>query len=164
MQGLYSQVNYNLKKAMYNVGSTSGSNYLTFLLNRSEASKLYLDAFEKGIQVQNIKQDSVGKFSSAQQLSASVICNDALSIFNKYLQKHVELMPDRGCEGTLINFWHAPIYGLKVIRNKYAGNLQKKHNTFHSHSKVIIYRSIVSYLHTPCCCYVVLNIFLRSLT
>jgi hypothetical protein len=33
----------------------------------------------------------------------------------------VELMPDRGCEGTLINFWHAPIYGLKVIRYKYAG-------------------------------------------
>ena len=121
VQGLYSQVNYNLKKAMYNVGSTSGSNYLTFLLNRSEASKLYLDAFEKGIQVQNIKQDSVGKFSPTQQLNASVICNDALTIFNKYLQKHVELMPDRGCEGTLINFWHAPIYGLKVIRYKYAG-------------------------------------------
>jgi len=121
VQGLYSQVNINLKKALYNVGSISGSNYLSFLLNRSEASKLYLDAFEKGIQIQNIKQDSVGKFSPSQQLTASLICNDALSIFNKYLQKHVELMPDRGCEGTLINFWHAPIYGLKVIRNKYAG-------------------------------------------
>ena len=121
VQNLYGQVNLNLKKAINSVGSIAGSNYLKFLLNRSEASKLYLDAFEKGIQIQQIKKDSSGKFSPSQQISAGIICNDALTIFNKYLQKHVELMPDRGCEGTLINFWHAPIYGLKVIRNKYAG-------------------------------------------
>jgi len=121
VQGLYDQVNGELNKAISSVESGEGANYLKFLLNRSIASKLYLDAFEKGIQIQMIKSDSSGKFSPSQQDSASVICNNALDIFNKYLQKHVEFMPDRGCEGTLINIWHAPIYGLKVIRNKYAG-------------------------------------------
>ena len=30
-------------------------------------------------------------------------------------------MPDRGCEGTLINLWHGPVYGVKVLRARVAG-------------------------------------------
>jgi hypothetical protein len=30
-------------------------------------------------------------------------------------------MRDRGCEGTLINLWHGPVYGLKVWRQKLTG-------------------------------------------
>lgn len=31
------------------------------------------------------------------------------------------MMPDRGCEGTLVSLWNAPVRGLKIYRSKLGG-------------------------------------------
>jgi hypothetical protein len=45
----------------------------------------------------------------------------SLRLYDRYLEAHGKTMPDRGCEGTLINLWHGPMYGVKVLREKIAG-------------------------------------------
>jgi hypothetical protein len=100
--------------------SNEGRNYLSFLENRLRASYLYLDAFEKGAEIQTINKDISGNISAEEQKRALDICNGALNVYFDYLDLHARMMPDRGCEGTLINMWHGPIMGLKVLRNIYA--------------------------------------------
>lgn len=34
---------------------------------------------------------------------------------------HAEMMPDRGCEGTLISIYHSPVKGLKILRERNGG-------------------------------------------
>ena len=64
----------------------------------------------------------VGLTLIAADARATSICNEALLLFEKYMEMHTKMMPDRGTEGTLINLWHGPMYGLKVLR-KTIGNI-----------------------------------------
>ncbi len=117
---LYSRVDGLLTPLLKNKLSPSAKKYLSFLENRVSASRLYLSAFSKATEIQTLQKDSSGNISILEQKRAGEICNQALLIFNQYLSLHAEMLPDRGSEGTLINMWHAPIYGLKFIRNKLA--------------------------------------------
>jgi hypothetical protein len=51
----------------------------------------------------------------------AAVCDEALQEYERYMRIHARQMPDRGCEGTLINLWHGPVYGLKVLRQRMAG-------------------------------------------
>lgn len=95
--------------------------YLSFIGNRILCSVIYLDAFIEAVEIQNIRKEVDGTVSKPEQLRAQEICNRALLLFDQYMKIHAQMMPDRGCEGTLVSLWNAPIRGLKVYRAKLGG-------------------------------------------
>lgn len=119
VKNMYSEAGEILGSLLKKTNTPAGKQYLSFLENRVLASVIYLDAFGKAAEIQTIKKDSTGNLLEPEQKRAVLICNQALQLFDSYLLKHTEMMPDRGCEGTLINFWDAPVYGLKVLRYNY---------------------------------------------
>ncbi len=101
--------------------SKSGMEKIAFLQNRIEASIEYIKAFESACQLQDLKKESNGTYTTEDKKKAISIFDQAFVAYERYMQIHTQLMPDRGSEGTLINLWHGPIYGLKVLREKILG-------------------------------------------
>lgn len=97
---------------------SNASAYLSFVCNRILCSVLYLDAFAEAVNIQNIPQQT-----SVEETQAYVrkVCDKALLIFDQYMHKHAEMLLDRGCEGTLVSVWNAPIRGLKIYRERLGG-------------------------------------------
>lgn len=95
--------------------------YLSFMGNRILCSVIYLDAFAEAVDIQTIRKESDGSISESEKVRAQEICNRALLLFDQYMEIHAKMMPDRGCEGTLVSVWNAPIRGLKVYRAKLGG-------------------------------------------
>ena len=95
--------------------------YLSFVCNRVLCSVLYLDAFSEAVNIQQITRS--GKNTQTEESKAFVrnVCDKALLIFDQYMEKHAEMLIDRGCEGTLVSVWNAPIRGLKIYREKLGG-------------------------------------------
>ena len=121
VNNMYDSVGRSMEEIKNAVNNPAGQAYLDFLCNRIGTSSLYLRAFSAGAVIQSIEKDESGKYSASAAARATSICNQALSIFEKYMEMHTRKMPDRGTEGTLINLWHGPMYGLKVLR-KNIGN------------------------------------------
>lgn len=95
--------------------------YLAFMGNRILCSVIYLDAFKTAADIRTIRKEEDGSVSETEQLRALEICNQALLLFDQYMETHAQMMPDRGCEGTLVSIWNAPIRGLKVYRSRLGG-------------------------------------------
>jgi hypothetical protein len=119
---MYDSVGASLEEIKKYTSNTAGKTYLDFLCNRIGTSSLYLKAFSAGAAIQTIEKDGTGKYAESAPARATSICNQALLLFEKYMEMHTKMMPDRGTEGTLINLWHGPMYGLKVLR-KTIGNI-----------------------------------------
>ena len=122
VNNMYDTVGASLEEIKKSVSNPAGRSYLDFLCNRIATSALYLKAFSAGAAIQTIEKDGSGKYSGAAAERATSICNEALTLFGTYMKLHTKMMPDRGTEGTLINLWHGPMYGLKVLR-KTIGNI-----------------------------------------
>lgn len=95
--------------------------YLSFMGNRILCSVIYLDAFAEAVEIQTIRKEADGSISESERLRAQEICNRALLLFDQYMETHARMMPDRGCQGTLVSVWNAPIHGLKVYRSRLGG-------------------------------------------
>ena len=122
VNNMYDSVGASLEEIKKYTSNTAGKTYLDFLCNRIGTSSLYLKAFSAGAAIQTIEKDGTGKYAETAPARATSICNQALLLFEKYMEMHTKMMPDRGTEGTLINLWHGPMYGLKVLR-KTIGNI-----------------------------------------
>ena len=122
VNNMYDSVGASLEEIKKYTSNTAGKSYLDFLCNRIGTSSLYLKAFSAGAAIQTIEKDGSGKYSGSAPAKATNICNQSLLLFEKYMEMHTRMMPDRGTEGTLINLWHGPMYGLKVLR-KTIGNI-----------------------------------------
>lgn len=119
---LYFRAGKLLDQLVAESGSESETKeYLAFIENRILCTVLYLDAFIEGVGIQTIKAEADGTVSPEEQLRARTICDKALLIFDQYLEVLSQMMPDRGCEGTLASSWSAPIRGLKIFREKLGG-------------------------------------------
>lgn len=112
-----------IQRILRQTTTVKGGRYLPFLENRLRVSYIYLDAFEKGAEIQTIKKNGKSKISDAEQKGAIALFKQALLAFDKSMNLHSQMLPDKESEGTLINFRYAPVYGLKVLRNKH-GNVQ----------------------------------------
>ncbi len=75
---MYDTVGLSINTLRGAVKNKSGQDFLSFLCNRIEASSLYLQAFELGTGIQQIKKDSVGFYSIQEKEKAVSICNQAL--------------------------------------------------------------------------------------
>lgn len=95
-------------------GNTSafGDNTIRFLDNRLRVTLIYLEAFKKANELKhkNITNEKYNEVS-----------NDVLSIFDECMKTYAEMMPDRGCEGTLINLYLCPVRAIKISRQNKTG-------------------------------------------
>ena len=94
---------------------------LRLLDNRLRCSILYFRAFLKTSDLQQFDADLKNGLNEVQKKQYVDICNQALLIFDQYMALHAEMMPDRGCEGTLISIYHSPVKGLKILRERNGG-------------------------------------------
>jgi len=85
---MYDTVGFSINTLRGAVKNKAGHDYLSFLSNRIEASSLYLQAFELGTGIQQIKKDSVGFYSIQEKEKAVSICNQALMKYDQYMEVH----------------------------------------------------------------------------
>ncbi len=110
-----------LSNLMSETKNQAGKEYLSFLGNRVLCSVIYLKAFREAAEIRSIKAEGQKTLSAPDKEKAIEICNHALLVFNQYMETHARMLPDRGCEGTLVSVWNAPIKGLKVLRSNFGG-------------------------------------------
>jgi hypothetical protein len=89
-----------------------GRNTVQLLENRLRATIIYHKAF--------LKLDELRAKDITNETYAN-ICNEALAMFNECIRVYTEMMPDRGCEGTIVNIYHSPMQGVKVSRKNKTG-------------------------------------------
>jgi len=87
-------------------------NTVQFLDNRLRATIIYYQAF--------LKQNELNSPGITNERYAE-ICNEVLAIYDECLKVYSEMMPDRGCEGTLINMYLSPIKAVKISRKNKTG-------------------------------------------
>jgi hypothetical protein len=85
--------------------TTAAYDYLTFILNRVKSSEIYLDAFYTASEMRLVPK--------GDQAEAERIYHQAISKYEEYISEYSLMMPDRGCEGTIVSVWNAPVRGLK---------------------------------------------------
>lgn len=98
-----------------------GRTQLSLLENRLLTSHLYLAAFETACGIQSLTKDNGNAYTKESKEAAGIMLDRSLRLYERYMEAHGKSMPDRGCEGTLINLWHGPMYGVKVLRERIAG-------------------------------------------
>ncbi len=102
--------------------SGTGASYLNLLLNRTQCTVTYLSALETAVQLQALCADRTpSQLSDDDRHAVMAICDAALAQMDDYMALHARMLPDRGCEGTLISFYHTPPAVLKRIRAEHAG-------------------------------------------
>lgn len=118
---LYYRAGNLLKEVLEQTGDGKPAHaYLSFLCNRLLCSVLYLDAFHEAVGIQQASK--AGKPGSEEEKAyVREVCDRALLIFDQYMEKHAEMLVDRGCEGTLVSVWNAPVRGLKICRERMGG-------------------------------------------
>jgi hypothetical protein len=101
------------------ITSRAGRDFLAFLDNRLRATIVYFRAYEKGAALQAFNK--IAGISPENKKQIAVICDEAVLLFRQYIQLQSMLLPDRGCEGTLVSAYYTPIAILQRIRYEYAG-------------------------------------------
>lgn len=89
-----------------------------WLENKTAATVIYLKAFRVATQIRTINEQNM---TAKDKQRVVDICNEALTVFEEYIDKYAELLPDRGSEGVIVSVWNSPMYGLKLIRQNLGG-------------------------------------------
>ena len=93
----------NLLNEIYNdLNTLESRDYISFLINRIECSVLHLQSVICIMELHPYCKDERTAEEKAKIIEG---CEKALSFSNEYINKHLEKMEDRGCEGTLISYF-----------------------------------------------------------
>ena len=79
---------------------------------------IYLDAFITLSDLQTIQKKGNTSLSGSDRVYAEEVFTRAFRLFDQYMEIHAQKLQDRGCEGTLVSIWNAPIRGLRKFRAK----------------------------------------------
>jgi hypothetical protein len=109
---LYAAARNELAKCARGNKNSYARNTVEFLDNRLRTTLIYFQAYIKQTELQ---QEGISKEKYAE------ICNEVLRIYNECMKVHAEMMPDRGCEGTLINLYLGPMRAVRINRMNVAG-------------------------------------------
>ncbi len=119
---LYTKASRLLLRCLKQTRYSPGLEHLNLLQNRISYSSLYLRAMETAVTLQPVIGDSrPDDLTSGQRLQVRRICNQALSLLRQAMRRYALLLPDRGCEGTLVSFYYTPMNVLRRIRWQYGG-------------------------------------------
>jgi hypothetical protein len=126
----FEAIRQKLAKCLIDSDTETANTIIRFLDNRLRCSIMYFRAFLKTTELQQFDADLKSGLNKEQKKQYADICNQALLIFDQYMALHTEMMPDRGCEGTLISIYHSPVKGLKILRERNGGvSMEEKINT-----------------------------------
>jgi hypothetical protein len=86
--------------------------YLRFLVNRLRCTVIHLQAVEQLLALHGVcddaHPDALG-ITGKEQVSEH--CRFAMQLAEQYMRQHAEAIEDRGCEGTLVSYYHTvPAY------------------------------------------------------
>ncbi|MGN0214338.1 MAG: hypothetical protein ACI4AH_05965 [Muribaculaceae bacterium] len=95
--------------------------YLSLIGNRVLCSIVYLDAFVESAKIREIPKQADGTYTEENKLKVEQCCSRALVKMDQYMKIFAKMMPDRGCEGTLVSVWNAPTKGLKKYMKQVLG-------------------------------------------
>lgn len=110
---LYANALVSIQSCLSSVKTKEGREFLELLENRLKATDIYFKAFEKGVEIQQFDEKNLTEDSKRQ---IALILNETLSGFNQFIRMYSEMMPDRGCEGTIISAYYVRIDALKKMR------------------------------------------------
>jgi hypothetical protein len=120
VRSLYAEALELLRGCLDATASADGRDYLAFIVNRVNATVEYLHAIDVATELQPVCAGKTPEqLTPDEQASVRAICDRALALMETYMQIHAEMLPDRGCEGTLISFYYTPPAVLKQIRAEY---------------------------------------------
>jgi len=112
-----------LQRCSADTTSADGRSYLAFLVNRLDASIVYCQAMARiaGLAPICRWKREPGDLSPDERQTVLQACNAALADCERYMEIHCAAMPDRGCEGTLVDFYGTLPAQIKRIRFEYTG-------------------------------------------
>ncbi|MDH7461901.1 hypothetical protein QEG73_11455 [Chitinophagaceae bacterium 26-R-25] len=109
---LYQNASATLKNCITGTGNAYADYTLKFLDNRMDVTLMYFKAYLKQNELQN-KNLSNAEFDA--------ISEQVIYLFKDCMKTYARMMPDRGCEGTLINMYHGPIRAVQISMAKKTG-------------------------------------------
>lgn len=116
----YTIVRDLLLECQKETGKEEGIKYLEFLINRIECTVIHLNAVGTMTKLQRICEGlEPASLTEKQKLQIEDICTEALKLTDKYMKLHTESMPDRGCEGTLISYYHTMPEVIERVKGYY---------------------------------------------
>ncbi|MDI3319824.1 hypothetical protein [Pinibacter soli] len=124
---LYQNAAATLKRCITGKENAYADYTLKFLDNRVDASLKYLKAFLKQNELQN---------KNLSNAAYETIGEQVIDLFKDCMKTYSMMMPDRGCEGTLINIYHGPIRAVQISiakkTGKPVGEIQQNSKLFDS--------------------------------
>lgn len=112
----------SLEDCLRATSKARGKKYLEFLTNRISCTLLHIQSFEKMAGLQPLFKDKAPEsFTEEDRRRVREVCDEALALQNEYLRLHAGMIEDRGCEGTLMSYYHSAPRLLNQIRKTYGG-------------------------------------------
>lgn len=108
----YERIICDLNTCLETISREVGRKWIRFLSNRIECSILQIQTIlELSKIAEFVVDDEPWLLSHAQRLKVAEHCENAMNLSKAYIDKHVELIYDRGCEGTIISYYATmPVY------------------------------------------------------
>lgn len=102
----YKDVVHRLYQCLENTASPNGIIWIRFLINRSECSILQIQAVKKLREISAFADDNHPETLSQPEKDTVVkYCDEAMQLSKRYIDKHMEMVMDRGCDGTAISYY-----------------------------------------------------------
>ena len=122
VRALYEMAHRELQATLRRTPAGPGRAWIVFLANRVRCTSIYLNGIGTALPlVALIGARPPEELTPLERAEVRRICSGALAILGRYQRLHARLMPDRGCEGTLISVFYTPMSVLRRIRYEYGG-------------------------------------------
>ncbi|WP_135548325.1 hypothetical protein [Paenibacillus cymbidii] len=128
----YHRIHKQLSACLEGRSSSSGTSLIKFLLNRIMCTVHHLEAIESLVPLAVIcSGKSPYSLNEEDQSVVRKACDRASEKIELYMQLHAADLPDRGCEGTLISYFHTLPVVVKKIRKEYGTSEQTEETAKH---------------------------------
>lgn len=121
-----SNIEQNLVTALKGTNKIEGRKYLRFLDNRLQCTTIHLKVVGQLLDLHNICDDAhPDALDVNERKLVEQHCLFALNLADQYMKLHADAIEDRGCEGTLLSYYHTiPAY-IKHIQEVFlSGNMK----------------------------------------
>ena len=101
----YEHIGKELEACLTSAKHEKGRGILRLLINRALCSILQIKAVRPLTELSLFTDDQhPGTLTGKDKEKALQLCDTAKSYFNQYMDTHRQIMPDRGCQGTLVSY------------------------------------------------------------
>jgi len=122
----FSEIQLKLAGSINTTSTREGRQYLRFLDNRLRATIIHLQAINQLMDLHDVCDDAHPELLGMNdQKMVREHCNAAMELAEKYMKLHAEAIEDRGCEGTLISYYHTISAYINHIQDIFLGDTSK---------------------------------------